>query len=59
MPSVDVIYIITTRQFVRPCRGVNELGCHSVVQTKDTQQIGDLCQFNSVKKGNWRLKLYK
>ena len=22
MPSVDVIYIITTRQFVRPCRGI-------------------------------------
>ena len=24
MPSVDVIYIITTRQFVRPCRGIDK-----------------------------------
>ena len=26
MPSVDVIYIITTRQFVRPCRGIDRYG---------------------------------
>ena len=25
MPSVDVIYIITTRQFVRPCRGIDKV----------------------------------
>ena len=29
MPSVDVIYIITTRQFVRPSRGIDELGQYS------------------------------
>ena len=26
MPSVDVIYIITTRQFVRPRRGIERQG---------------------------------
>ena len=26
MPSVDVIYIITTRQFVRPSRGIEGQG---------------------------------
>ena len=25
MPSVDIIYIITTRQFVRPSRGIDEV----------------------------------
>ena len=27
MPFVSVIYIITTRQFVRPGRGIDRLGC--------------------------------
>mgnify|MGYP003308408647 FL=1 len=25
MPSVDIIYIITTRQFVRPSRGIDKV----------------------------------
>ena len=29
MPSVDIIYIITTRQFVRPSSGIDELGQYS------------------------------